>query len=589
MSREPTGGETYLRLLGCMRAHTGLMVFGIAMMALVAASQTMLAGVLKPLMDESFVARNPDSIRRLPLIVIGLFVARGIATFLSTYAMNLVGRHVIKTLRRDVFGQFLHLPVAFYDRNSSAGLISRVTYNIEQLAESTTQVVTVLVRDSLSVIGLIALMLWLNWNLAMFFLATVPVIVLLVRSISLRFRRYSSRIQTSMGDVTSAVQEVVAGQRVVKVFGAQPQEAARFEDVNERNRRLHMKLALTKAGAVPIIELLASLGVAGIIYYATLPGQIEHITPGTFVAFLSAAILLATPVKHLTEVNAPLQKGVAAAGSVFALLDEPREDSGRGRALARAKGTVSFDAVRFAYTAEKGEVLRGVSFEVPSGHSVAIVGRSGSGKSTLVNLVPRFYDPTAGSVRLDGVDVRDYSLGDLRGQIALVGQDVVMFDDTVRANIAYGALGGASDAQVREAARAAHALDFIEALPGGLDARIGDRGGLLSGGQRQRIAIARALLKDAPILILDEATSSLDTESERHIQQALELLMRGRTTLVIAHRLSTVERANRILVLDGGAVAESGTHAELIAAGGLYATLHRMQFREAGDDGAAGA
>jgi subfamily B ATP-binding cassette protein MsbA len=587
--REDSASATYLRLLGYMRAHSALMLAGIAMMGLVALSQTSLAAVLKPLMDESFVARDPESIKRLPWIVVGLFMLRGLATFFSTYAMNLVGRNVIKRLRQEVFGQLLHLPVAYYDRNSSASLISRVTYNIEQLAESTTQVVTVLVRDGLSAIGLLSLMIWLNPRLAMFFLVTAPVIAWLVKVVSKRFRRYSSRIQTSMGDVTSAVQEVVSGQRVVKVFGAQDQQDARFEEVNERNRRLHMKLALTKAGSVPIIELLASLGIAGIIYFATLPGQLETITVGTFVAFLSAAILLAAPVKHLTEINAPLQKGVAAAASVFALLDEPREDAGRGRALVRAKGTVAFEAVRFAYSADKGEVLRGVSFEAAAGQTVAIVGRSGSGKSTLVNLVPRFYEPGSGVVRVDGVDVREYALAALRDQIALVSQDVVLFNDTVRANIAYGALAGASDERVLEAAKAAHALEFIDALPGRLDAMVGDRGTLLSGGQRQRIAIARALLKDAPILILDEATSALDTESERHIQQALESLMRGRTTLVIAHRLSTVERADRILVLDRGAVVENGTHAELLKADRLYAALHRMQFQEAGGTGEAGA
>ena len=350
-----------------------------------------------------------------------------------------------------------------------------------------------------------------------------------------------------------------------------------------------MKLALTIAGSVPIIELLASMGIAGIIYFATLPGQLQQITPGTFVAFLAAAILLANPLKHLTEVNAPLQKGVAAAGSVFALLDEAREHGGNGKALDRATGAVAFEDVRFSYGTEKGEVLRGVSFAAPAGHTVAIVGRSGSGKSTLVSLVPRFYEPDSGVVRVDGVDVREYALSDLRGQVALVSQDVVLFNDSIRANIAYGRHGGADDAKVREAARAAHALEFIDELPGGLDAMVGDRGTLLSGGQRQRIAIARALLKDAPILILDEATSALDTESERHIQQALESLMRGRTTLVIAHRLSTVERADRILVLDRGAVVEQGTHAELLKAGGLYAALHRMQFREADEAGAPGA
>ena len=578
---DPGTAQVYRRLLAYLRPHLPLVLGAFVAMMAVAASQTGLAAVMKPLLDGSFVARDETTIRTMPFLIIGLFLVRGVATFVSTYLMNWVGRQVIKQLRSEAFAHLLRLPVRYFDSASSAALISRVTYNIEQVAEATTNVVTVAVRDSLLVVGLLGWMAWLNWKLTLCFVFTAPVIAVLIKVVSKRFRRYSTRIQTSMGDVTRVAQEVIAGQRVVKVFGAQSQETERFERINETNRRLHNKLTLTKATAAPIVELLASVGIALIVYVATLDGVLATISVGTFVSFLSAAMLLANPIKHLTEINAPLQKGVAAGASIFALLDEVAEDEGRGRALGRAQGEVAFREVRFAYAQDKGDVLKGVSLDVRAGSTVAIVGRSGSGKSTLVSLVPRFYEPTAGQVLVDGVDVREYALADLRRQIALVSQDVVLFNDTLRANIAYGALAGASDAEVREAARAAHALEFIEALPEGFATMVGDRGMLLSGGQRQRIAIARALLKDAPILILDEATSALDTESERHIQAALEGLMRGRTTLVIAHRLSTIERADQIVVLDKGVVVEQGPHAALIARDGLYAALHRMQFTEA--------
>jgi subfamily B ATP-binding cassette protein MsbA len=581
---EPTPDEVVRRLAGHLRPHAAALLFALLAMSLTVVAQTGLAALMKPLLDETFVARSASAARAMPLAIIGLFVLRGLATFVSSYLLNHAGRAVIKQLRGEMFRHLLDMPVAYYDRSSSAALVSRITYNIEQLAESTTQVVTVLVRDGLSVIGLLGLMVYLSPQLALYMFITVPIIYLLVKVVSGVFRRYSTRIQTSMGDVTRAASEVISGQRVVKMFQAQAQETGRFEAINEHNRRLHMKLALARSGSVPIVEFLASVGIAGIVFFASRGDNLDAITVGTFVSFLTAALLLAPPAKHLMEVNAPLQRGIAAGASVFALLDEPLEDQGRGAALARCRGELRFEDLRFRYGADKPEVLRDVSFEVLAGQTVAIVGRSGSGKSTLVGLVPRFYAPSAGRILLDGQPLDAYSLHDLRRQIALVSQDIVLFDDTVAANIAYGALAGASEAQLRAAAAAAQALEFIEALPQGFATRVGDRGVLLSGGQRQRIAIARALLKDAPLLILDEATSALDSEAERSIQRALEALMQGRTTLVIAHRLSTVERADRIVVLDRGELVESGTHSELLARGGVYAGLHRLQFREA--DGA---
>lgn len=514
------------------------------------------------------------------MLVIGLFVLRGLAGFFSTYFINWVGRSVIKSLRGQAFGKLLRLPTRYYDGNSSGMLISKLTYNIEQVAEATTNAITVIIRDGLTVLGLIGLMFYLSWILSVFILVVGPLIALLVRYVSSRFRRYSAHIQDSMGNVTKVSEEVISGHRVIKLFGGIRHEAAKFEQVNERNRYLNMKLTLVNAGSSPIIQLIAGVGMALVIYIATLPSMLQTISVGTFGSFLSAMLLVMAPLKHLTDINAPLQKGIAAGQSIFELLDEEGETEGGELVLTRARGTLEFRDLGFAYTPLKGEVLKQVSFAARAGETLALVGRSGSGKSTLASLVPRFYDPTAGAIFLDGRDIRDYRLCDLREQIALVSQDVVLFNDSIRNNIAYGTLAERSEREIRAAAEAAHAMEFIELLPQGLETMVGDRGVLLSGGQRQRIAVARALLKDAPLLILDEATAALDSESERHIQAALERLMHARTTLVIAHRLSTVERADRIVVLDRGRIIESGRHTELLTRNGHYAMLYRMQFSE---------
>lgn len=574
------GSAVYQRLLGYIKPYKLMFALAILGMVLAALTQPMFAALMKPLLDEAFVAQNPDSIKQIPLMVLGIFVIRGVAEYFSTYHMSWVGRQVIKTLRREVFEHFLLLPVRFFDRNTSGTLISQVTYNIEQVAESTTNVLTTLVRDSLTIVGLIGLMLWLNPFLSLFIFAVVPLLMLLVRLASRYFRRYSSRIQDSMGSVTQVTEEIIQGQRVVKIFGGEEYEHRRFESVNEDNRRLHMKLAKVRAASTPVMQLIAAIGITAIIYVATMPSMIRDITPGGFVAFLSAMMLVTPALKRLTNLNAPLMRGIAAGESIFSLLDEVRENAGGAITLDRVRGDIAYQSVSFAYGADKGEVLKDISFSIPAGKTYAFVGRSGSGKSTLVNLLPRFYDPLAGEIQVDGHNTRDVSLRDLRRQIALVSQDVVLFNDSIARNIAYGSLHDASLDDIREAARAAHILEFIEGLPEGFETLVGDRGVLLSGGQRQRIAIARALLKNAPILILDEATSALDTESERHIQAALEELMRNRTTLVIAHRLSTVEKADCIVVLRDGRIVETGTHAELLQRDGVYAGLYHMQFRD---------
>ncbi|HEX6550009.1 MAG TPA: lipid A export permease/ATP-binding protein MsbA [Gammaproteobacteria bacterium] len=573
--------RVYTRLLGYVVPFWKMFSLAILGMVIYALTQPAFAALIKPLMDRSFVAHDPRSIRVIPPLVIGLFLLRGISGFLSAYFISWVGRSVIKTLRGQAFSQLLRLPTRYYDATSSGVLISKLTYNIEQVAEATTNAITVLIRDGLTIVGLIGLMFYLSWKLSFFTLIVGPLIALLVRYVSERFRRYSTRIQDSMGDVTKVAEEVVTGHRIVKLFGGEQQELHHFEAVNERNRYLNMKLVLVNAGSSPIIQLIAGIGMALVIYAATLPSMLNVVSVGTFASFLSAMLLVMAPLKHVTDINAPLQKGIAAGQSIFELLDEEVETRGGSLQLDRARGTLEFRNLNFAYASEKGEVLRDISFKVEPGSTIALVGRSGSGKSTLVGLVARFYDPLSGEILLDGHRLQDYRLHDLREQIAMVGQDVMLFNDSIRNNIAYGTLANHGEAEVLAAAEAANALEFIRALPQGLDTQVGDRGVLLSGGQRQRIAIARALLKNAPLLILDEATSALDSESERHIQSALERLMRARTTLVIAHRLSTVERADRILVLDQGRIVESGKHEELLALDGQYATLHRMQFRDA--------
>ncbi|HET6655152.1 MAG TPA: lipid A export permease/ATP-binding protein MsbA [Gammaproteobacteria bacterium] len=573
----------YRRLLGYVKPHWRL--FGLSMVGMViyALTQPAFAALMKPLLDGSFVDRDPVSIRRIPLLIVGLFVLRGVATFISKFYINWVGRQVIKSLRREVFHKFLTLPASYYDRSAAGVLVSKLTYNIEQVAEATTKSVTTLVQDSLTVIGLIVWMFWINWILSLMVFVTGPLIVWLIRYVSARFRRYSRRIQDSMGDVTRLTEEVIGSHRVVKIFGGEDYENRQFETVNERNRYLNVKLAATNAGSMPVVQFIAGIGVAAIIYLATSGAVLDSITVGSFVSFLTAMLMLMAPLRHLTSVTAPLQKGIAAGESIFELLDTDSEDQGGAVSISRARGDLEFRDVRFAYEPAKGDVLAGVSCGIEAGATLALVGHSGSGKSTLANLLPRFYDPREGSVLLDGRDLREYRLDDLRRQIALVSQDVTLFNDTLAHNIAYGVLEHTDRETIEAAAEAAHALGFIRALPDGLDTIVGDRGLLLSGGQRQRIAIARALLKDAPILILDEATSALDVVAERHIQQALEALMRNRTTLVIAHRLSTVENADRIVVLDQGRVVETGTHASLLAAEGAYASLYHLQFREAED------
>ncbi|MDO6461681.1 lipid A export permease/ATP-binding protein MsbA [Granulosicoccaceae sp. 1_MG-2023] len=575
----PKAKETYLRLLKYVRPFRRQFGFAVAGMIVYGLTDTGFAALMKPMLDAGFVERDRSAIALVPVLIIAIFIVRGLAGFASTYYMSLIGWNVIKSMRREIFDKYLSMPTQFFDNASSGELISKVTFNAQNVAQAASNTLTVLIRDSLTVLGLFGLMFYLSWKLSLSFLIIGPVIGFLINKVSFTFRNISRGIQDSMGDVSHVIEEAVEGQRVVKIFGGQEYERRQFELANENNRRLNMSQTLAKAANVPLIQLLIASALAVIIYLATSGSLIDEISPGTFMAFVSAMLMLFAPMRRLTTLNVQLQKGIAAGESLFALLDLPSERDTGTRELDSVQGYVCFEDVVFRYEAGKPPVLNGVSLTVNPGETVALVGESGSGKTSLVNLLPRLYEAESGRVTIDGIEIDELRLQSLREKITYVSQDVTLFNDTIANNIAYGALQEVPLAQIREAAIAAHADDFINGLPEGYNTYIGENGVMLSGGQRQRLAIARALLKNAQILILDEATSALDTESERKVQQGLDNLRQGRTTLVIAHRLSTIENADRIVVMHQGRIAEQGTHAELLAKGGQYAYLHKLQFQ----------
>ena len=521
--------------------------------------------------------------------MLGLFLIRGVAGFVSAHQLGRIGRSAVGQLRAMLFERFLHMPVRAVEQRPRAQLLSRMLYDAEQVADAASTVITTIVRDSLTVLGLVAYMVYASAGLSAVVFVVAPLIALTARVLSRHFRRYSSRIQENMGEVSRITDEALRGLRIIKVFGGAERESRRFARANESNKRLHLKLIMARAGGDGLTMLLAAVGVASVAWFVAQYSVTEGLEVEKFTGFMAAMLLLMTPLKHLTNVNASLQRGLAAAESVFGLLDSAVEVDTAAppgvRAGKRARGELEFNHVSFSYDRDGTAALRDVSLEIEPGERVAIVGRSGSGKSTLVSLIPRFFEPDAGELRLDGRPLNDWPLPALRAQIALVTQDVMLFNDTLANNIAYGSLSGAGADAVEAAARAAHVMEFVQSRRDGLDARVGEGGLSLSGGERQRVAIARALLKDAPVLILDEATSALDSSSERHVQEALDRLMSGRTTLVIAHRLSTVEHADRIVVLERGRIVEIGPHAELLARDGQYASLHRLQFRNSGNAG----
>ncbi|MEM9531131.1 MAG: lipid A export permease/ATP-binding protein MsbA [Pseudomonadota bacterium] len=565
----------YRRLLGYTRSYLPLLLVAMGAMVLDALCTGGFAALIKPLLDEALLARNLDVIAQMPLWIVAIFLGRGIGSFFADYCMAATGRSVIRDLRQQVFEKYLKLPTGYFDQQSQGQLISRLTYNVEQVAEATTNAITIVVKDSLYVIAFLVVMLAQSVRLTLFTLVIAPVIAAVIAFVSRRFRRLSRKIQDSMGDVTQRTTEVVSGHKVVKMYSGQDAEAERFAAVNANNRTQHLKLVATKSGSTSMVQLIAGLTLAVIVYLATRESMLDDITPGAFTAFMTAMLAILPSLKKLTNVHVLIQRGVAAAETLFELIDHPEEPLTQGRSLSSVRGQLKFDSVSLAY-GSGDRVLDDISFVAEPGSVTALVGKSGSGKTSLVSLIPRFYSPTGGQIELDGVELSELGLQDLRRHIAMVSQDIVLFDDTIARNIGYG--GNYSAEAITDAARQANALEFVEALPQGFDTRLGEGGVQLSGGQRQRVAIARAILKDAPILILDEATSALDTESERLIQAALEDIMRERTTLVIAHRLSTVENADQVLVLDQGCIVERGSHEELLAQGGQYKELHRLQF-----------
>lgn len=577
-SVHPEAGQYYRRLLALALVHWNMFAISIIGMILVAGTDTAIAAYMKPLMDDGFVDRDPETIRLLPLVLIAIFVVRVFAMFISMYCISWVGRKVIMVLRQRMFRKVLLLPKDFYDSATSGEIISKFTFDVEQVANAATKAITIVIRDTFTVIGILTWMFYLSVSLTLVLLTTGPLIAIMISYVTKKFRKLSKRIQSSIGDVSRIVEESIKAQIVVKVFGGRDYEESQFEKINDQNRRQNMRMIATQALSTPTIRLIVGIGLAAIIFLVTRDDAMSIVTPGTFASYMVSLTFLFGPVKRLADVNVDLQRGIAAAESVFKLTDlEDERDDGE-YATERVRGDIVFSHVHFRYHSARDDALTNINIDIRAGETVAFVGRSGSGKSTLLSLLPRLYDVSAGTITLDGQDIRDYKLDNLRSHLAFVGQDVVLFNDTVAHNIAYGSMRDASMEQIKRAAESAYADNFINELKQGYQTIVGERGLMLSGGQRQRIAIARALLADAPILILDEATSALDTESERFIQSSLDELMKLRTTLVIAHRLSTIENADRIVVLDDGKIVESGTHQQLLDNNGHYAALYQLQF-----------
>ncbi|MEZ8237257.1 lipid A ABC transporter ATP-binding protein/permease MsbA [Vibrio splendidus] len=575
---DETTWVTFKRLWTYIRLYkAGL---GVAVIALIinAVSDTYMISLLKPLLDEGFGNAESDFLRTLPIIIFIMMFVRGVSGFVSTYCLSWVSGNVVMEIRRKIFSHFMHMPVSFFDKEQTGALLSRITYDSEQVSAATSKALVSIVREGASIIGLLTLMFWNSWQLSLVLFAVAPFVAWAISIVSKRFRKISKNMQTSMGHVASSAEQMLKGHKVVLTYGGQELERGRFDTVSNQMRQQSMKLVTAQAAANPIIQMIASIAIVVVLYLASVDSIKAELTAGTFTVVFSAMFGLLRPLKALTNVTSEFQRGMAASTTLFGLMDLDTEQNKGTLKPETVAGEVEVKDVTFTYQGAEKPALDKVSFNIPKGKTVALVGRSGSGKSTIANLFTRFYDVDSGSIELDGHDIRDYELRNLREHFALVSQNVHLFNDTVANNIAYAAEAKYSREQIEHAAKLAHATEFIEGMENGIDTIVGENGASLSGGQRQRIAIARALLREAPVLILDEATSALDTESERAIQSALEELQKDKTVLVIAHRLSTIEQADEILVVDDGRIVERGAHAELIAHDGAYAQLHRIQF-----------
>jgi len=570
----------FRRLLKYVLAYPGVFCVALASMIISAATDPIFASLMKPLVDVNFVSRDKQEILRVPLLIVALVGVRGIASFVNEYSMAWLSSRVVFDLRNLMFDRLLTLPTSYYDQHPAGKLMSRILYDVAQVTQAGANLVTVLVKDSLTIIGLLGYLIYMDWRLTIVCVFALPVVAISIRVAGRRLRGLSRQSQEAMGDVTQVIEESIHCQRVIKVFGGQSQEADKFQERNNALRLFNVKQTSASSANSALIQWIVSLALAAIIYMASLRSMNGGLTAGEFVAYMAAMLMLFGPIKRLTSVNVAMQKGLAAAESVFALLDEPAEVNEGRTPIKRAKGELVFEGATFRYPRAKRDALHDINLRIAPGEKIAFVGTSGSGKTTLANLIPRFYDLKSGRILLDGVALQDMTLAELRANVALVSQDVTLFNDTLSANIAYGVQSDAGEDAVLAAAQAAHALDFIRETPDGFKTLVGDKGVRLSGGQKQRIAIARALLKDAPILILDEATSALDNESEKIVQAALERLMQGRTTLIVAHRLSTIQNADRIVVMQHGCIVEMGSHTELLEKNGAYATLWQMQFKQ---------
>jgi subfamily B ATP-binding cassette protein MsbA len=576
---EATTWQNFKRLMSYAKPYKSGFVVAILGMLGYAGIDTLFFSQLQPLIDDGLTDENPNFMKWAPLFVIVCFIIRGVCHFFGNYCLAWMGNNVVTDLRQNLFEHIMALPVTFHDKESTGTLISKLTFDTEQVLSATSKALLTLVQQGAMVIGFLVVMFYNSWQLSAIFLLITPIIAVIVTVVSKRFRQVSKNIQSAMGEVTSAAEQTFNAHKVVLTFSGQQREFERFGKINKHNRQQRMKMVATKSFSVPLIQIIASFALAFVLYVANLESMKASLTPGIFITVITCMTMLLRPLKLLTTVNSDFQNGMAACVSIFAVLDQEKEKDTGQQTLDKAKGTLAFEHVDFSYKNDKILALTKLSFTANAGETIALVGRSGSGKSTASAMLLRFYDATAGKVLIDGKDITSYKLKDLRNQFAYVSQQVVLFNDSIANNIAYGK-PSATREEIIAAAKSAHVIEFAKNMPDGLDTNIGDNGALLSGGQRQRVAIARALLCDAPFLILDEATSALDTESERHIQDALQILQKNRTCIVIAHRLSTIENADKIIVMEQGEILEQGDHQRLLAKDGAYAKLHNFQFSE---------